>query len=230
MLTPGGHLDGDIIEVAVSAIEHYSYCPRQCALIHVEQTFDENQYTIRGQIDHRRVDDAGGRSTRGAYVIRGMPLWSDRLGLRGRADVVEMRADGPYPVEYKSGTRHGPHAELQLCAQALCLEEMLGVSIPEGALYFRRERRRHRVQLDTDLRVRTEEVIEAVRHQLREQEVPEAVNDARCRNCSLLNACLPGVVGDAGRVRRERATLAQPLPLVDETARRRPRNGRGDDA
>src|SRR3954470_4175210 len=117
------------LDVPISAIEHYSYCPRQCALIHVEQTFDENVYPIRGNLAHERVDAAEETVRSDVRVARSVPLWSERYGLRGKADLVEFRADGPYPVEYKVGARRGRHADLQLCAQALCLEEMLGVAV-----------------------------------------------------------------------------------------------------
>jgi CRISPR-associated exonuclease Cas4 len=198
--------------VPISALEHYSYCPRQCALIHVEQTFDENQFTIRGRIAHERVDSAEARSTRGVRSLRGIPLWSDRYGLIGRADVVELRTDGPFPLEYKLGRRRSEHADLQLCAQALCLEEMLGVAVPAGAVYYREERRRHPVRLDAGLRARTIDAIEAVRQQLETQELPPAPNDARCPNCSLVNACLPSIVGEAQRMRRHAGELFRPLP------------------
>lgn len=220
MLTPGGHLDDETsVEVPISAIEHFSYCPRQCALIHVEQTFEENQFTIRGRIAHERVDEAGERATRGVRTVRALPLWSDRLGLRGRADVVEMHSAGPLPVEYKVGERRGRHADLQLCAQALCLEEMLGVEVPEGAVYFRRERRRHRVSIDADLRVRTIEAITAIRRQIANREVPDAPNDSRCPSCSLLNACLPGVVSRPRQVRSEATSLLSPQELRAESQR-----------
>src|SRR5436309_1204939 len=95
----------DGVEIAVSAIEHYSYCPRQCGLIHLEQTFDENVFTMRGQLAHERVDSGVDRSTRGVRTLRDIPIWSDRLGLRGKADVVELRPEGRYPVECKLGRR-----------------------------------------------------------------------------------------------------------------------------
>jgi CRISPR-associated exonuclease Cas4 len=134
-------------------------------------------------------------------VARGVPLWSDQLGLRGKADLVELRPDGPYPVEYKVGKRHGPHADLQLCAQALCLEEMLDVAVPRGAIFYHAVRRRHEVELDDELRARTRVVIGAIRALLVKQQLPAAPNDARCPNCSLLNACLPSVVGERARLR-----------------------------
>lgn len=192
---------GDEWEVPISAIEHFSYCPRQCALIHVEQTYEENVYTMRGSIAHERVHGGDAAENRGVRTLRAVPLWSERLGLRGKADAVEMRPEGPYPVEYKVGRRHGIHADLQLCAQALCLEEMLGVAVPRGAIYYHATRKRHEVSLDARLRERTLGVVEAIRGMLRAQELPDAPNDERCPPCSLVNACLPAVVGEPARLR-----------------------------
>lgn len=204
-------------DVPISALEHYSYCPRQCALIHVEQTFDENQFTIRGRIAHERVDSGEDRSTRGVRTLRSIPLWSDQHGLTGRADVVEMRTEGPFPVEYKVGRRRAGHADLQVCAQALCLEEMLGEPVPAGAVYFREERKRYEVQFGADLRRRTLEAVAAVRDQIVRQSVPEAPNDRRCPNCSLVNACLPGVVTSPARLRTYSAELFGAMPLAEDT-------------
>ena len=133
--------DADL--VMVSALEHWSYCPRQCALIHVEQTFDENLYTLRGRMLHERVDVPEAEQREGVRIERALPLWSDRLGLVGKADVVEFHGDAPYPVEYKHGPRqHWGHDDLQLCAQALCLEDMTGQPVPAGAIYHHSSRRR----------------------------------------------------------------------------------------
>jgi CRISPR-associated exonuclease Cas4 len=190
------------IEVPISAIEHFSYCPRQCALIHVEQTFEENLFTVRGHLAHERVDAAGEvNNLDGVQTVRGAPLWSERHGLRGKADAIEFHQGTPYPVEYKVGRRHGPHADLQVCAQALCLEEMLGVSVPRGALYYHSTRHRHQIAFDASLRQQTTEIIAAIRDILSRQIVPPAVNDARCPDCSLLHACLPSVVGERARIR-----------------------------
>ncbi|HEU4328807.1 MAG TPA: CRISPR-associated protein Cas4 [Roseiflexaceae bacterium] len=202
-------------EVLISAIEHYSYCPRQCALIHVEQTYDENVYTIRGRLAHERVDSGADAPQRGVLTLRAIPLWSERHGLRGKADLVEWRDGRPYPVEHKVGRRHGPHADLQLCAQALCLEEMLEVEVPRGAVYYAAVRKRHEVLFDQALRARTEEVIRAVRAQIAGQTLPPAPNDARCPNCSLRNACLPGVVEQRARLRGLQQSLFVPLALAD---------------
>lgn len=213
MDVPADTLLDEPIEVPISAIEHYSYCPRQCALIHVEQTFDDNEFTIRGRLVHSRVDSGDEGVMRGVRVVRGIPIWSERLGIRGKADLVEMRPDAPYPVEYKVGPHRGIHAVLQLCAQALCLEEMLGVPVPCGALYSYAERHRREFDFTQELRQRTEAVIAAIRELLTAQRLPPAPNDARCRNCSLIHSCLPGVVGEPARVRGWQSILFTPLPL-----------------
>ncbi|MFN0071980.1 MAG: CRISPR-associated protein Cas4 [Chloroflexota bacterium] len=219
----GGELRDDAeIEVPISAIEHFSYCPRQCALIHVEQTFDENLFTVRGRLAHERVDAGEETSADGVRTVRAAPLWSERLGLRGKADAIEFRVAGPYPIEYKVGRRHGPHADLQLCAQALCLEEMLDRQVPEGAIYYHATHRRQVVTFDDQLRQRTVSIIQAIREMLVRQLVPAAVNDDRCPNCSLLNACLPSVVGETHRLRGLQGALfriddphAEPTPLKE---------------
>lgn len=213
-------LNGDErVDVPISAIEHYSYCPRQCALIHVEQTYDENQFTIRGKLAHERVDRGEDRSTRGIREWRALPLWSDQYGLIGKADLVEVRDGRLFPVEYKVGRRRGPHADLQLCAQALCLEEMFGQPVEAGALYFRAERRRYPVALDRSLRQRTLEVVEAIRRQFTRQEVPGAPNDQRCPNCSLINACLPSLVAASSRLVQAQRDLFRPQPLPRSDSR-----------
>jgi CRISPR-associated exonuclease Cas4 len=203
------------IEVPISAIEHYSYCPRQCALIHIEQTYEENVFTLRGRLAHERVHSGPDTVDDHARTLRGVPLWSDRLRLRGKADVVELRLAGPYPVEYKVGRRQGVHADLQLCAQALCLEEMLGVPVRRGAIFSHAERRRHEVVFDEQLRAHTVAVVEAIRAMLRAQELPAAPNDARCRHCSLAGACLPSVVAERARVRGLLGALFRPWPPGD---------------
>ena len=199
--------------IMISALEHYAYCPRQCALIHVEQTYDENVYTLRGNRTHRRVDtpESEKRHRRGAHVRieRALPLYSDRLGLTGRADVVEFADDGtPCPVEYKTGKkrRHRP-ARLQLCAQALCLEEMTGHAVPEGALYHAGSRQRETVPFTEKLRADTEKMVRDVRRMIAagragERRLPPPVNDARCPPCSLQEACLPEPLDDEGRQQR----------------------------
>jgi CRISPR-associated exonuclease Cas4 len=193
-------------EVLISAIEHYSYCPRQCGLIHLERVFDENVFTLRGRRAHERAHETSSRTEDGVRVERGLPVWSDRLGLYGVADVVEFHPDGSvYPVEYKLGRRRGNrHDALQLCAQALCLEEMLGVTVPRGAVYSHESRRRLAVTLDAALRAETEAAVAAIRAMLHGGALPPAVNDRRCPRCSLIDACLPATVlaGQSFAVRR----------------------------
>ena len=203
-------LPDDVIDVPISALEHYSYCPRQCALIHVEQTYEENLFTIRGSLAHERVDSGSATATGDVRVVRGMPLWSERLGLRGKADVVEFRPEGPYPIEYKSGRRLGPHADYQLCAQALCLEEMLGADVPRGAIYQQAARSRHEVVFDSSIRSQTVAMVAAIRELLREHRLPPAVNDARCPNCSLIDACLPAGISESARLRGLQGALFHP--------------------
>ncbi len=182
--------------IAISALQHWSYCPRQCGLIHVEQTFSENLYTVRGRHVHERADKPGNEARRGARIERALPLWSRRLGLTGKADTVEFAEGVPYPVEYKVGGRKaGGHDEVQLGAQALCLEEMTGVAVPRGALYYHASRQRHEVAIDAALRRRVEETVTAIRAMLGSGELPPAPNDSRCPKCSLIDSCLPGVVG-----------------------------------
>lgn len=191
--------------VLISALEHWSYCPRQCALIHLEQTYDENVFTLRGNRAHQRVHEAGDAVEHGTRAVRGLALWSDRLGLRGKADVVEFRGPGstaPYPVEHKVGRgRTGAHDALQLCAQAVCLEEMLGVDIPAGAIAYHGSHKRREVAFDVALRQHLEAAVAAVRDMLRGTALPPAVNDARCPNCSLFDACLPDLTATPARLR-----------------------------
>jgi CRISPR-associated exonuclease Cas4 len=199
---------GDADLVLISALEHWSYCPRQCALIHIEQVWDENLYTLRGHRAHEKVDLPDAELTEGVHVERALPLWSARLGLVGKADIVEYHGDIPYPVEYKHGPRRRrEHDDLQLCAQALCLEEMSGQPVPCGAIYHHSSRRRREVVLDAILRARTEEAVREVRALLRSRRLPPPVNDARCDNCSLRDSCMPGVVANVAGLRAARLAL-----------------------
>jgi CRISPR-associated exonuclease Cas4 len=207
---PNDRNTGEVIEVLISAIEHYSYCPRQCGLIHVDQVYLENVYTVRGIHAHERVDSGERSSSENVTSRRNVPLWSDRLHLRGKADLVEFRAEGPYPVEHKVGKRRGRHPDLQLCAQALCLEEMLGVVVPRGAVFYHAVRRRREVVFDDALRAMTVATIEAIRDMLRRQTLPGAVFDARCRRCSLMPVCLPEVLTDTNRLRGLQGALFTP--------------------
>lgn len=179
--------------VLISALEHWRYCPRQCGLIHLEGVWDENVFTIRGTGLHERADTPMARVERGRRVERALPIWSVAHGLQGRADVVEFGRDGtPAPVETKSGKASDGIAErVQLCAQALCLEEMFGRAVPEGFVFYAASAKRVAVALDEGLREETLATVAAVRAMLGGERLPAARYDRRCRNCSLLDACLP---------------------------------------
>jgi len=200
----------------ISALQHYSYCPRQCALIHQEQSFDDNEFTLRGHRAHRRVDSGEITVEAGRRVMRALPLYSERLGLVGKADVVEFLPDGtPYPVEYKQGRRHRrDHDDIQLAAQALCLEEMTGRDVPEGAIYHHKSKRRRVVPLTDALRQQVETVTNAVRRMLGAGAMPPPADDVTlCRACSLYDLCQPELVGAVERIRN----LAEHLFEVEDS-------------
>lgn len=184
--------------VPLSALQHWAYCPRQCALIHVERVWDENIYTLRGRRAHERVDTDGGRTREGVRVEHALPLLSERYGLVGKADAVELPPDGPpRPVEHKVGkpSRWAGRANaLQLCGQALCLEEMFGQHVPEGDLFYGKTRRRVTVVFADELRADTLAAAAAVRALLAQNALPAPVADARCPRCSLVETCMPGIV------------------------------------
>jgi CRISPR-associated exonuclease Cas4 len=198
--------------IALSALQHWSYCPRQCALIHVEQAFAENLHTARGQAVHALVDEPGVERQGRTRIERAMPLWSDALNLVGKADLVEFAADGSaYPVEYKHGPRRQRrHDELQLAAQALCLEEMTGKPVPRGALYHHSSRRRREVQIDAALRAEVVAAAQAVRALFASARLPPPVNDARCRQCSLIELCQPKAIAERQRYADLLKELAAP--------------------
>jgi len=178
--------------VPLSALQHYAYCPRQCALIYVEQIFDENSFTLKGRWAHSRVDEERVVSSGDNQILTALPIWSDKHGLAGKCDVVEIRDGLPIPVEFKHGRREA-HVwdEIQLCSQAICLEEMFQVEIPCGYIYHISSRRRREVQLNDELRQRTLSTGAAVRRMIAQGEMPPAANDQRCTQCSLYERCMP---------------------------------------
>ena len=187
--------------IPLSALQHWAYCPRQCGLIHLEQAFDDNLHTLRGQAVHRQVDDPGMEIRRGLRVERALPVWSDTWGLIGKADVVEFEPDGtPYPVEYKHGSRHkaadiAACDDIQLAAQALCLQEMTGRAVGEGALYYASSRRRRVVNLDADLYGQVKLARNQVVKMLATGKLPGPTTDTRrCKACSLRDRCQPQAV------------------------------------
>jgi CRISPR-associated exonuclease Cas4 len=194
----------------ISALQHLLFCERQCALIHIEGVWAENRFTIEGQHLHRKAHQ-GPSDTRGdALTVRGLSLRSLRLGLVGKADIVEFRpteteggARVPLPVEYKRGKPKAHDADrVQLCAQALCLEEMLGLAVPAGALFYGRTRRRRDVVFDAKLRRTTENACERLRALIAGGRTPAAVREPKCDSCSLINLCMPGATTGKGSASR----------------------------
>lgn len=179
--------------IMLSALQHYLYCPRQCALIHVEQVWVENRFTAEGRVLHERADSGKNVCQGGVRSVRTLPVCSHRLGISGQADVVEFHADGTvFPVEYKRGKpKKNRCDEVQLCAQALCLEEMLNVRIDGGALFYGEKRRRLAIGFDGGLRRLTEETIAQVHQLLGGGVTPKAEYSKKCDQCSLISACLP---------------------------------------
>jgi CRISPR-associated exonuclease Cas4 len=195
--------------IMLSALEHFSYCPRQYALIHIEQAFDQNVHTKRGDAVHARVDDPGLEVREGIRIERALPVWSERYGLIGKCDVVEFLRDGtPYPVEYKHGAKRvKAHDDLQLAAQAMCLEEMTGKLVPKGAIYHFTSRRRREVEIAAELRSAVIRTISAIKGAQQAKQLPPPVNDKRCDQCSLKNICQPAAIGDAELFNRARNVL-----------------------
>ncbi len=244
----------------LSALQHMLYCPRQCALIHVERLWSENRYTLEGRHLHQKADAGKGeRRSRGLrpgsgrgdaakpgaagelHVTRGMPLRSFRLGLSGKADVAEFHSTPPgqftahpgtpslphadisaalpYPLEYKRGKPKKDRSdEVQLCAQGLCLEEMLGVAVPGGAIFYGKTRRRTPVVFDDALRRVTLDTIDRLHEMIDGGVTPAAVYEKKkCERCSLKNLCLPTAAGaSASRASRYLSrALAESLSSAD---------------
>jgi len=191
----------DAEPVALSALQHWAYCPRQCGLIHLEQVFEDNVHTARGQAVHRLVDEPGYEVQSGVKIERSLPLWSDRLGLVGEADLVELK---------HSRKRRKLHDDLQLAAQAMCLEEMLGRPVPNGAIYHASSHRRRDVAVTSELRRLVEEALAEIRAMLASGRLPPPVNDGRCRECSLKEVCQPEAICGKGRQEVLRARLFSP--------------------
>lgn len=201
------HSEDDLLPI--SALQHYLYCPRQCALIHVEQAWVENVFTAEGRLLHERVDRPQSEARGGVRVAYGLLLRSMRLGLTGKADVVEFHASEgqggrkvPFPVEYKRGRpKQKDWDRIQLCAQAMCLEEMLATDVPEGALFYGKTRRREQVAFDERLRGLTAETARALHELVASGVTPPPVADERCAACSLAGRCLPKAGAGKGSAR-----------------------------
>lgn len=187
--------------IPLSALQHWAYCPRQCGLIHLEQAFADNLHTARGQAVHHLVDEPGYEMKAGVKVERALPLWSDRLGLIGKADLVEFHPDGGvFPVEFKHGRkRQKLHDDIQLAAQAMCLEDMLGRPVPQGAIYHASSHKRRQVEITPELRALVLETAQAIRAMLTSGTLPPPANDGRCRECSLKDICQPEAIASGTR-------------------------------
>lgn len=180
----------------LSALQHYAYCQRQFALIHIEQVWEENRYTAEGRVLHDRVDSGVAEQRRGTRSERGVLLRSEKYRLTGKMDLLEIEQGDPpkyFPVEYKRGK---PKVEdwdrIQVCAQALCIQEMRDVHVNEGAIWYWEVRKRESVTIDSTLRHTTIEMIEAAHALLASGKTPPPIEDKkRCRACSLVDLCEP---------------------------------------
>ena len=204
----------------VSALADLVYCERRAALHHLELIWEDNSLTVEGTYLHEKVDSQGPAEVRGDLrIVRGLRLRSLQLGLSGKADVVEfhrvpegesgIRLEGvaglwrPTPVEYKRGRlRHEEGYEVQLCAQAMCLEEMLKIDVRGGAIFYGKTRRRLEIAFDEKLRRETEAAAQRLHELLNGSATPRAVQGPKCERCSLLDLCLPGATGKDNNVRR----------------------------
>jgi CRISPR-associated exonuclease Cas4 len=205
---------GDANPIPISALQHAVYCLRQAALIHIERVWAENRFTAEGRVLHDVAHEAGSRKDRGVRRVTALPLACRRLNLTGVADVVEFRRGSggeiAFPVEYKRGKPKRHRAdEVQLCAQALCVEEMTGRPVPEGALFYGETRRRVLVPFDAELRKLTEETATAFGALVESGRTPPPVWRAdRCRSCSLLDLCRPKAMTKSALGFRNRAITA----------------------
>ena len=196
--------------VNVSALNQYAYCPRRCALIYVESEFSDNIHTQRGNAEHEKVDRTAHTTSReGARIEYALPIWNERIGLIGKCDVVEFWQDGTiYPVEYKHGPRRAwGNDDLQLAAQAMCLEEMFAVTIVSGAIFHAGSKRRREVIISAAIRESVITAIANIRALLEAGVLPRPVNDKRCDQCSLKEICQPQATANSGRQKQILASL-----------------------
>lgn len=199
--------------VHVNALQHYVFCPRQCALIYIEDIWQENLYTVRGNLLHKKVDSDNYEIRAGVKTVRGLRIHSQRLGLSGRCDMVEFHENGNMqqvvPVEFKAGKpKQDISDEVQLCAQVLCLEEMLNTTVCRGMFFYGRIRRRVTVEISDALREKTEQIIRETHQLIASRQVPtlpallqltgqtQSQFLKRCQRCSLQDACQPKAMRD----------------------------------
>ncbi len=198
--------DGERDFIPLSALNHYLFCPRRAALIHVEGIFKDNQHTLRGDIVHEHADLAGYEVVKGTILLRALPVWSLALGLNGKCDIVEQRPGGElFPVEFKVGKRRQwENDDVQLCAQALCLEEMFHAPVGAGAVFHAVSKRRRDVLFTPELRERTRQAAGELHAVMAGGVIPAAEFRPACEECSLFQICLPklGLAGKAGMAAR----------------------------
>ncbi len=230
--------DDDLLPI--SAIQHWLFCRRQCGLIHLEQAWAENRLTAQGRQLHDCAHEGGSESRGDLRVVRGLRLCSHELGLTGQADVVELKRPPPesppdrqacvpglqgrwipYPVEYKRGRPKANDCDrAQLCAQAMCLEEMLDTRIHDGALFYGKPRRREVVVFDARLRAVTQTAAEDIHRMMQSGATPPPTYSPKCRRCSMAEGCLPKSTGAANHasdyLRRGLIDAIQPDPLEED--------------
>jgi CRISPR-associated exonuclease Cas4 len=211
----------------LSGLQHMAFCERQWALIHIEQQWEENSLTADGRVLHDHVHDTGSESRKTLIIVRGMPIQNLRLGISGQADAIEFRATttadpsgvtlpdkpgrwSPLPVEYKRGKPKKQICDLvQVCAQALCLEEMFAITIPEAALFYATPRRRQPVPLTPQLRTQTENLCARMQLLYQRRQTPPPLYTRGCESCSLKNICMPRTLATPPDVH---AYLASAIP------------------
>lgn len=204
--------------VPVSALNAFLYCERRAALRHIENLYVHNEHTRQGDRLHQRADKSGYESRPGVRIERGLWIFSRKLKLYGRADLVEFRPDPsdstkwrPFPVEYKNGrAKKYQNDDVQLCAQSLCLEEMLGVEIPEAAVFHAKSKKRRVVPLTDDLRCATKRTIESMHELLKTTLIPAPILKPQCKGCSLKEHCLPESTSDPNRTQFLAQSLFNP--------------------
>lgn len=186
-----------MIVIHIAALQHYAFCPRQCALIHNEQEWAENILTAQGKVLHRRIESRQPETRRNIRYERSVHVASEKLGITGIVDLIEknLLTGQLQPIEYKRGKpKTEPWDEIQLCAQTLCLEEMTGQSIREGALWYGQIRQRITVSISNELRALTKKTINEVKKLLENGETPAPIYSKRCKSCSLIETCQPQLV------------------------------------
>lgn len=202
-------------QIPLSALNQYAYCPRRCYLIHAERQFADNVHTLRGAHEHERVDQVLHEIKQGIRIEFALPVWSHTLGLSGRCDVVEFHPEGAiFPVEYKHGKKKKwLNDDIQLAAQALCLQEMEGVAVTGGAIFHIQSKRRREVAITPDLIAQVVETITNVRDLLSQRTLPPPTDQRqRCNGCSMVESCSP----ELSRARQKIRSLSQKLYTAED--------------